>query len=548
MASHDDSTLQEYHWDPMYEDYGIEDMAKYNKGGFHPVHLGDVLDDRFQVVHKLGSGGFGTVWLCRDQKFDKWRAVKIIAASQSDQAGDLKVIQHLRSVATLEDLEQNYIATPLEEFWLEGPNGRHLCFIMPIMGCAVSTWRSKLDDGDEATSPWIKAACRQITKGVRFLHEKGVCHNDLRPNNILIKLDQQAIQQLDKEEMVEILGEPDEIEVETTSGADPRPIAPEYCVAPATFLKHKNLFTDQIAIVDFGESFLIEDPRSTSGIPPTYAAPEVLLGGSLGPGTDIWSLACTFYNIQSKDLLLGGSFYGSEINQIVHEIETFLGPLPQEHRALWDEKEFEAPSSAIEVKTDDETEALGSPATCSMGALLATRNDLISGTGFSDVFAAAIGKEGTGQYEEETDEAQEAQPESNSDDHSREEILALSQLLRKMMKYSPEDRIDTSSILVHPWLSDTVETETSSCVDEPAESDEPRGLDRCRNAIQRLDASKLCIGLACSLLVPVLLAVLLRLNDFGVSESSLQIHFAEKIISAITRAECFCKVPKSNRR
>lgn len=33
---------------------------------YYPVNIGDVLDSRYQVVGKLGSGRFSTVWLARD--------------------------------------------------------------------------------------------------------------------------------------------------------------------------------------------------------------------------------------------------------------------------------------------------------------------------------------------------------------------------------------------------------------------------------------------------------------------------------------------------
>jgi len=36
-----------------------EDLERYERGGFHPVHLGDRYDDgRYKVIHKLGAGGF----------------------------------------------------------------------------------------------------------------------------------------------------------------------------------------------------------------------------------------------------------------------------------------------------------------------------------------------------------------------------------------------------------------------------------------------------------------------------------------------------------
>ena len=47
-----------------------EPMARYRYGGYHPVHLGDLLKNgRYKIIHKLGYGGYGgysTVWLARD--------------------------------------------------------------------------------------------------------------------------------------------------------------------------------------------------------------------------------------------------------------------------------------------------------------------------------------------------------------------------------------------------------------------------------------------------------------------------------------------------
>ena len=44
-----------------------EDPAVYARGGFHPVHLGDVLND-YKILRKLGYGRYSTVWLASNQK------------------------------------------------------------------------------------------------------------------------------------------------------------------------------------------------------------------------------------------------------------------------------------------------------------------------------------------------------------------------------------------------------------------------------------------------------------------------------------------------
>lgn len=41
-----------------------------SRGGYHPVVIGDVFDNRYRVVRKLGWGHFSTVWLCREILYD----------------------------------------------------------------------------------------------------------------------------------------------------------------------------------------------------------------------------------------------------------------------------------------------------------------------------------------------------------------------------------------------------------------------------------------------------------------------------------------------
>lgn len=49
-----------------------EDTLQYLNGYFHLLRIGDILNERYEVVHKLGRGGFSTVWLAHGRREKTW--------------------------------------------------------------------------------------------------------------------------------------------------------------------------------------------------------------------------------------------------------------------------------------------------------------------------------------------------------------------------------------------------------------------------------------------------------------------------------------------
>lgn len=45
-----------------------EGLGEFTKDLYYPVKLGEVLEERFQIVGKLGFGTSSTVWLARDMQ------------------------------------------------------------------------------------------------------------------------------------------------------------------------------------------------------------------------------------------------------------------------------------------------------------------------------------------------------------------------------------------------------------------------------------------------------------------------------------------------
>jgi len=57
-------------------------MPDYKIGGYHPVHVGEILLDRYIIIQKLGWGHFSTVWLTKDLKYNSYVAIKVQKSAQ----------------------------------------------------------------------------------------------------------------------------------------------------------------------------------------------------------------------------------------------------------------------------------------------------------------------------------------------------------------------------------------------------------------------------------------------------------------------------------
>ena len=60
----------------------LEARREVRKG--NRLHEGDILADRYEVVQRVGVGGFATVWKCYDEELQKLVAVKVLHPSHHD--------------------------------------------------------------------------------------------------------------------------------------------------------------------------------------------------------------------------------------------------------------------------------------------------------------------------------------------------------------------------------------------------------------------------------------------------------------------------------
>lgn len=77
-----------------------EGMPDYKIGGYHPVHVGELLLDRYVIIQKLGWGHFSTVWLTKDLKHNSYVAIKVQKSAQHYLEAAYDEVEILNKVST----------------------------------------------------------------------------------------------------------------------------------------------------------------------------------------------------------------------------------------------------------------------------------------------------------------------------------------------------------------------------------------------------------------------------------------------------------------
>jgi len=445
--------------DTEFAPFERENAFDYRPGGFHPVILGDFLDpdQRFKVVSKLGHGGFATVWLCRDTKENSWRAVKIMKADNSNEeaCSELRIAKLFADVdgATLAG---NHIVLPLEHLSIDGPNGRHLCLVLPLLACPIKdAW---FKHGGNAA--WRKEVGYQLAQAVAFLHSRGVCHGDLRPANILLK--PRGLDLLSEEELTALIGNAGVEEFPDHEGILRGDHTPTQLYADSYLDLDAEHMSSEIAIIDFGVAFRAEEAPEQASIPRQYAAPEVLLSGGGQPslGIDLWSLGCTLFELSVDRAPFEYEFRG--IQGLVEDMEEALGPLPEPYRSGWTDS-----GNRIRGEGHPLSEGADLPMVSLTPEDLRERRELrMKNMGSDDMLLARLtqettfylengrlGKDGeTGEFEAETRDGAPVGYDRVVNRIAMDEARLLKDLLLQLWRYQPEGRATAESLLGHSWF------------------------------------------------------------------------------------------------
>lgn len=257
-------------------------IFKSHVTGFEPtkdmaLEPGNIIAGQYLVESELGSAAFSTAYRCVDLSSEdndghEEVCLKVIKNTKDffDQSLDeIKILELLRQTGKC---DENYILRVKTFFYYR----EHLIIVTELLRQNLFEFGKFILDNDEEpyfTLPRLAYITRQCLISLRFVHNLGLVHSDVKPENILLGSYSRA----------------------------------------------------QIKLIDFGSSCYLTDRQSSYIQSRSYRAPEVVLGLPYDGKIDVWSLGCVVAEMYTGDV----TFQNDSIVSMLSRIEAFRGSFPR---------------------------------------------------------------------------------------------------------------------------------------------------------------------------------------------------------------------------
>jgi serine/threonine-protein kinase SRPK3 len=115
-------------------------------------------------------------FLILDPSTQRGVSIKIVVASGSEtQNHELEILQHVQANDLHSHPGRSSITQLLDSFFHEGPNGRHLCIVLGLLGPRVS-WVAEKSQNYRLKADLARRVSGHIVEAVAYLHSCGVAH------------------------------------------------------------------------------------------------------------------------------------------------------------------------------------------------------------------------------------------------------------------------------------------------------------------------------------------------------------------------------------
>ncbi|WP_244166394.1 serine/threonine-protein kinase [Micromonospora saelicesensis] len=212
-----------------------------------PVMFGDLLDDRYQVESRLGTGGMSAVWRAWDRVLERAVAVKVLAGAQATARGARQRIQAEARAAA--GLWHPHVTSVYDYGEHTDATGRQVSYVVMEL-LPGQTLSQRLAAGPLPPAAAMRT-CAQVAEALAAAHDRQLVHRDIKPSNVML----------------------------TPAG---------------------------VKVVDFGIATTVGRPELEADGQllgtAAYLAPERLAGGNVLPASDVYALGLLLYRTLTNEL------------------------------------------------------------------------------------------------------------------------------------------------------------------------------------------------------------------------------------------------------
>ncbi|MCC6528355.1 MAG: serine/threonine protein kinase [Polyangiaceae bacterium] len=250
--------------DPLLATFAAPSDAPEPDG--HPLGAGELVGGRYRLERRLGGGGMGEVWRARHEDLGTAVALKFPRGSATAAERDA-LFERFRFEVQI----SAQLATRTGLVVAVRDLGLHRALPFAVMDLVVgrSVADALAEDGVLAPAD-VADLLDDLGEALDAAHGAGIVHRDLKPANVLLP------------------------RAEPGDAARARARLTDFGVAKAV-----------------GSRLALDRPRDTAAGAlvgsPAYMSPEQILGGDVGPASDVWSLGALAYEARTGRLPFDGA-------------------------------------------------------------------------------------------------------------------------------------------------------------------------------------------------------------------------------------------------
>lgn len=223
-----------------------------DQDGYYNIRIGDVINNRYTIKNILGQGVFANVVRAQDNTDgNDYVAIKIIRNNELMYKTSLKEIAILKEIREADPDNKYHCVQFFGQFMHKG----HLCLLLESLHMDLRGVIKKYGKNHGINIKALMSYSRQLLLALRLLKKLGIIHADIKPDNILVN-------------------------------------------------EKKNI----LKLCDFGSAAKSDDNEPTPYLVSRfYRAPEIILGVPYKHGVDVWSAACTIFEMATGKIMFTGS-------------------------------------------------------------------------------------------------------------------------------------------------------------------------------------------------------------------------------------------------